>query len=172
MVLGSHGLAGHTHTHSLSCCFSHAYAVRYAACTDYYVNVLGATEFSRTGSDDSDHVGVVGFAATQAKLHLIERHGKKGQPIEHAKAFGRVAFAISDITPIYDAVQAAGDKVLHHPVTLPTPGKADVVVVIIQDRDDYEICFVGEEGFNDLSKPVPGADAIDWAARAESGADR
>jgi hypothetical protein len=45
-------------------------------------------------------------------------------------------------------------------------------VVIIQDRDDYEICFVGEEGFNDLSKPAPGVDAIDWEARAENGADR
>ena len=69
-------------------------------------------------------------------------------------------------------MKASGDKVLHEPVTLPTPGKADVVVVIVQDRDDYEICFVGEAGFNDLSAPAEGADRIDWEARRENGGDR
>lgn len=59
-------------------------------------------------------------------------------------------------------------------LTLPTPGKADVQVnfhfsfifiikicsfqvVILADPDGYEICFVGEEGFSELSQVDPQA---------------
>ena len=38
---------------------------------------------------------------------------------------------------------------------LPTPGKADVEVVIVADPDGHEVCFVGDEGFRDLSKTDP-----------------
>ena len=50
---------------------------------------------------------------------------------------------------------------MNPPVTLPTPGKADVEVTILQDRDDYEICFVGEEGFDDLCSLFPGSDFVE-----------
>lgn len=140
---------------------------------DYYVNVLKMTEFASSGDGvEEDARATFGYAADQGKLEVVQRKGLKGQEIAHEKAFGRIAFAITDITPVYEAVKASNDKVLHEPVTLPTPGKADVVVVIVQDRDDYEICFVGEAGFNDLSAPQEGADAIDWEARAENGADK
>ena len=48
---------------------------------------------------------------------------------------------------------------------LPTEGKADVEVVILQDRDGYEICFVGDKGFFDLCKPT--YDTIDWTDRKD-----
>lgn len=32
-------------------------------------------------------------------------------------------------------------------LVLPTEGKADVVVVILKDRDGYEICFVEDIAF-------------------------
>ncbi len=49
-------------------------------------------------------------------------------------------------------VEAAGYSV-HTPfVSLDTPGKATVQVVILNDPDGHEICFVGDEGFRDLSK--------------------
>jgi len=56
-------------------------------------------------------------------------------------------------------------------VTLTTPGKADVQVAILTDPDGYEICFVNEDGFNDLCSLGPGDDYIDWAERAALGGD-
>ena len=44
-------------------------------------------------------------------------------------------------------------------ITLPTPGKADVRVIILADPNGHEICFVDEEGFSQLSEVVPGSDA-------------
>ncbi len=48
---------------------------------------------------------------------------------------GRVAFACKSVYPIYDLVTASGDKVQVAPLTLPTPGKADVVVTILQGME-------------------------------------
>ena len=45
-------------------------------------------------------------------------------------------------------------------LTLPTPGKADVVVVIVADPDGHEVCFVGDEGFRDLSQVDPKGDQL------------
>ena len=53
-----------------------------------------------------------------------------------------------------------GGKVLTPYLTLPTPGKADVVVVIVADPDGHEVCFVGDEGFRDLSKVDPKTDEL------------
>lgn len=36
-------------------------------------------------------------------------------------------------------------------ITLDTPGKATVRVIILADPDGHEICFVEEEGFGKLS---------------------
>ena len=45
-------------------------------------------------------------------------------------------------------------------MSLDTPGKATVQVVILQDPDGHEICFVGEAGFRDLSQVDPDADRL------------
>jgi len=55
------------------------------------------------------------------------------------------------------------------PLTLPTPGKADVVVTILADRDGYEICFVEDEAFYALATPL--YDVIDFQERALRGGD-
>jgi hypothetical protein len=54
-------------------------------------------------------------------------------------------------------------------VTLPTPGKADVVAVILQDPDQYEICFVEEKAFYELATPK--YDVINFVEREKNGAD-
>jgi thiol-disulfide isomerase/thioredoxin len=54
-------------------------------------------------------------------------------------------------------------------LTLPTPGKADVVVTILTDPDGYEICFVEEEGFYQLA--IPTYDVVDFVYRASRGGD-
>lgn len=44
-------------------------------------------------------------------------------------------------------------------VSLDTPGKATVRVIILADPDEHEICFVDEEGFGALSEVDPDSDA-------------
>lgn len=44
-------------------------------------------------------------------------------------------------------------------ITLATPGKATVRVIILSDPNDLEICFVDEEGFSQLSQVDPEGDA-------------
>ena len=66
-------------------------------------------------------------------------------------------------------VSAAGAVVQTPPLTLPTPGKADVVVTILQDPDGYEICFVEDLGFYELAAPK--YDVVDFAERGSRGGD-
>jgi len=99
---------------------------------------------------------------------------KQQEIINHAKASGRIAFTTSvDQGPyiIHDLIVEKNFTIHTKPVTLPTPGKADVVVVILQDPDEYEICFVGEKGFDDLSTTKSGDEIVDWNKRSDFGAD-
>jgi hypothetical protein len=66
-------------------------------------------------------------------------------------------------------VVVSKDTILHGPIKLDTPGKATVEVIILGDRDGYEICYVGMKEFDELSASVPGGDVIDWEKRAEYG---
>lgn len=50
-------------------------------------------------------------------------------------------------------------------MVLKTEGKADVIVIILKDRDGYEICFVEEAGFHDLCTTKPGDETVDWEKR-------
>jgi len=137
----------------------------------YYVDVLGLKVFSSRTDENGNSISQVGFSESQTKLELVQEKGV-GQ-IDHGKAFGRIAFASPDIQVQYKSVKSSGNKILHEPVVLPTPGKKSVQVVIVQDPDDYEICFVEEEGFRELSKFVDGeTNKIDWNARGEMGADK
>lgn len=45
-------------------------------------------------------------------------------------------------------------------ISLDTPGKATVVVIILADPDGHEICFVGDEAFRELSQLDPKGDAL------------
>jgi glyoxylase-like metal-dependent hydrolase (beta-lactamase superfamily II) len=92
-----------------------------------------------------------------------------GQYIDHKQAYGRVAFSIptNDLGALEKEVLEKGFVVQTPLVVLPTPGKADVSVVILADPDGHEICFVGAEAFWELS--VPTGDTIDWELRKENG---
>lgn len=88
------------------------------------------------------------------------------KPVVQGDTSGRMAFTIEkSVDSIKAAVESSGDTVLHQPVVLKTEGKADVIVIILKDRDGYEICFVEETGFHDLCTAKPGDDNIDWEKR-------
>lgn len=82
--------------------------------------------------------------------------------IEKGSNFGRIAFSCpsSHLAPIQKRVEEVNYTVLTPLVSLDTPGKATVQVVILSDPDSHEICFVGDEGFRELSRIDPEADTL------------
>ncbi|KAH8291590.1 hypothetical protein KR018_003017 [Drosophila ironensis] len=100
------------------------------------------------------------YGSNQATLQIT----KIADPLNRAKAYGRIAFAIpaANQSPLHEAVKAAAGTILKPLITLDTPGKATVTVVILADPDGHEICFVDEEGFGQLSQVEPdGAERLD-----------
>ena len=92
----------------------------------------------------------------QCYLKLI----KVEESINHASAYGRIAFSVPEdqVLQMETKSKEKGYKVLTPFVSLDTPGKATVRVVILADPDGHEICFVGDEGFRDLSQVQADAD--------------
>lgn len=85
-------------------------------------------------------------------------------PINREKAYGRIAFAVPlTIQPhIDEIIKKTNNTILTPLITLDTPGKATVRVIILADPDGHEICFVDDEGFTQLSKvEVDGNERLD-----------
>ncbi|KAI5695170.1 hypothetical protein M8J75_012162 [Diaphorina citri] len=139
----------------------------------YWNELLGLKIFSQNDSSVT-----LGFAEDQAKLTLE----KIDSPVDHATAYGRIAFSVpeAELSPIDVLIKEHNQTILtplvtlptpgkadeHNQtiltplVTLPTPGKADVTVIILGDPDGHEICFVGDEAFRQLSQVDPESDAL------------
>lgn len=116
---------------------------------DYWSNLLNGKIVSKTANNLS-----LSFDEGKFRLNLIM--SETGE-INHAKAFGRIAFSCpaSELLPLQELILKNNHTVLTKYVELPTPGKANVCVVILADPDGHEICFVGDEGFRDLSQVDP-----------------
>jgi len=86
----------------------------------------------------------------------------EGEAMNHATAAGRIAFAVpaEELAAAETAIKAADGAILTPLVSLDTPGKATVQVVILGDPDGYEICFVGAAAFTELSQVDPKGEAI------------
>ena len=129
------------------------------ACSDlarsvaYWSRTLGMAVEER-----ADGRALLSFGGEQARLELVA----SGAPLDRAAAFGRSAFAVptAELAGAEAQVRAEGGTVLTPLVTLETPGKADVSVVILADPDGHEICLVGAEGFAELSQVDKEADAL------------
>uniref|UniRef100_A0A8C4PXI4 Glyoxalase domain containing 4 n=2 Tax=Eptatretus burgeri TaxID=7764 RepID=A0A8C4PXI4_EPTBU len=99
---------------------------------------------------------LLGYTEDQCKLELRD----VSQAIDHGTAFGRIAFACPrvQLPTIQETMENQQQTVLTPLLSLDTPGKATVEVVIVADPDGHEICFVGDESFRQLSYPDPTAD--------------
>lgn len=113
---------------------------------DYWNGILGLKIFDKT-----DKTALVGFKENETKLELKEIVG----PVDRRQAYGRIAFSIPHKEQdVLDKLIADKEQTVLTPlITLPTPGKADVRVIILADPDGHEICFVDDEPFRELSKP-------------------
>ncbi|KAG7199309.1 hypothetical protein KM043_018162 [Ampulex compressa] len=120
---------------------------------DYWKGILELQVF-----DQTDNTVVMGYSAHQAKLEFKDI----GSEVNHAKAYGRIAFSVplSEQPEIQRKIKENGNKILTDLITLDTPGKASVRVIILADPDGHEICFVDDEGFRQLSVPDYPSEAI------------
>ncbi|XP_064649463.1 glyoxalase domain-containing protein 4-like [Lineus longissimus] len=129
------------------------------ACSDlkrsiaYWNGLLGMKIY-----DQKENSVTLGYSDSQCKLELFDIKG----PVDHAKAFGRIAFACprEELPSIEKAMKESGNTIIMPLVSLDTPGKATVEVVILADPDGHEICFVGDEAFRELSQVDPAADEL------------
>lgn len=117
---------------------------------NYWSNLLGMKIYEK---DEEKQRALLGYADNQCKLEL---QGIKGT-VDHAAAFGRIAFSCpkKELPDLEDLMRRENQKILTPLVSLDTPGKATVHVVILADPDGHEICFVGDEAFRELSKVDP-----------------
>lgn len=119
----------------------------------YWHDILGMKLIQET----SDRV-TLAYGDNQAQLDLVHIR----DPLNRAKAYGRIAFAVPyDEQPAIDAkIKSIDGKILTPLISLDTPGKATVRVIILADPDGHEICFVDDEGFSQLSQVDPEGDAL------------
>lgn len=75
--------------------------------------------------------------------------------MDRGTAFGRTVFAVPFASQPYlnDRIKATKNTILHELLSLDTPDKATVRVLVLADPDGHELCFVDEEGFSALSEP-------------------
>jgi len=101
----------------------------------------------------------------QASLVLVQQ-----SCVSHEKAAGRIAFSVpaNELPGIQEKMIAANSTILTPLISLDTPGKATVQVVILGDPDGQEICFVGAEAFWELSQVDPrGNELLDEAIKVD-----
>lgn len=118
--------------------------------THYWSTLLGMNVMDR---NEQNKTVLMGFADTQCKLELHDVSG----PVDHGTAFGRIAFSCprDQLPDLETLMKKENQNILTPLVSLDTPGKATVEVVILGDPDGHEICFVGDEAFKQLSMVDP-----------------
>ena len=120
----------------------------------YWSGLLGMRVTSASsGTTSLAYVG----GQQQASLVLVRQ-----EAVDHAKAQGRIAFSIpsDQLVGLEQRMKEAKETILTPLISLDTPGKATVQVVILADPDGQEICFVGAEAFRELSQVDPEADKL------------
>lgn len=122
---------------------------------------MGLTIFNR-----SEKSVALGFQENDAKLELIDI----GAPVNRAKAFGRIAFSCphAEQEIVDQKIRSSNQTIVTPLVSLDTPGKATVRVIILADPDGHEICFVDDEAFRELSKvDAKGVELLDFWIKKE-----
>lgn len=104
----------------------------------FWKDLLGMTVIGQ-----SENEVIMTYGNDQASLRLVSTGGK---PVDHATAFGRIAFALPtpDLPGLESKVKEADLGAVKTPlVVLPTPGKADVQVVILEDPVRFNLILTG-----------------------------
>ncbi|XP_059685270.1 glyoxalase domain-containing protein 4 isoform X5 [Gavia stellata] len=98
--------------------------------------------------------------------------GMKIYEKDEEKQRALLGYADNQLPNIEALMKKENQKILTPLVSLDTPGKATVQVIILADPDGHEICFVGDEAFRDLSKVDPNGDKLLDDAMAADNSDK
>ncbi|XP_077579126.1 glyoxalase domain-containing protein 4 [Stigmatopora nigra] len=130
--------------------------------THYWSALLGMKVMEK--NEDKKTV-LLGFGDSQFKLELHDVNGT----VNHGTGSGRIAFSCprGELPDLEALMKKENQNILKPLVSLDTPGKATVEVVILADPDGHEICFVGDEGFRQLSLVDPKGNELLEKAMAE-----
>uniref|UniRef100_A0A2K6Q521 Glyoxalase domain containing 4 n=1 Tax=Rhinopithecus roxellana TaxID=61622 RepID=A0A2K6Q521_RHIRO len=109
---------------------------------NYWCDLLGMKIYEK---DEEKQRALLGYADNQLRLP-----GSR-----HSPMLSRCPFVFLKLPDLEDLMKRENQKILTPLVSLDTPGKATVQVVILADPDGHEICFVGDEAFRELSKVDP-----------------
>lgn len=132
---------------------------------EYWNKLLGMSIIQQ-----SDTSAELAYSDNQCRIELVQI----SEMVDHAEAFGRIAFSCpsKQLKDIQDTMKETNNTILTPLVSLDTPGKATVEVVILADPDGHEICFVGDETFRELSKVDPNANQlIDLAIKEDKSSE-
>lgn len=123
---------------------------------DYWTNQLGM----KIVEDLEDVRAIMSYGEGQCLLET--RQLPDGTLLDRASAYGRIAFAYpeEEMLALQEKIKAAKFPIINELVTLDTPGKVSVQVIVLADPDWHEICFVGDKSFRELSKLDPNADDL------------
>jgi glutaredoxin 3 len=140
-----------------------------AAARAYYLGALGAAERlagSVRGALGTKESLALGWGpAGGVALELVAL--PPGVKVERGTAPGRFASETEDGAPtrVAAAVTAAAGAILHGPLVLQPHGEE---VVIVQDGDGHEYCFVDARGYRACTSVArrAGGAVVDWAYRA------
>lgn len=101
----------------------------------YWSGILGLKIMNRTSNSAS-----FAFDEKQCQLEFKDI----GRPINHAKAYGRIAFAVpkASLPDIQKKIEVEHHTILTPLISLDTPGKATVSVVILADPVSFFSCFI------------------------------
>ncbi|XP_076002231.1 glyoxalase domain-containing protein 4 [Genypterus blacodes] len=130
--------------------------------THYWTTLLGMKVMEK---NEEKKTVLLGYTDTHCKLELHHIGGT----VDHGTAFGRIAFSCprEQLPDLEASMKKENQKILTPLVSLDTPGKATVEVVILADPDGHEICFVGDEAFRQLSMIDPRGNELLDKAMAE-----
>lgn len=118
---------------------------------NYWSDLLKMTEVN-IDDEEKDKSLLLNYDVKNNQAYL--RFKQIEEDIDHKAAYGRIAFSCpsNELKSIQKRIEDVKDKVLTPYLSLDTPGKATVQVVILADPNGHEICFVGDEGFRELSQ--------------------
>eukprot|EP00887_Chlorella_sp_A99_P000714 scaffold5.g714.t1 len=109
----------------------------------FWIDTLGFLEVDR----GADYI-VCTTGPSAATLRLTQL--PLGQALSRGTGYGRIAFSCpaEQLAGLQEEVAASNAGSVVTPLlSLDTPGKATVQVVILADSDGHEVCFVGDEAF-------------------------
>ncbi|XP_065891510.1 glyoxalase domain-containing protein 4-like isoform X2 [Dysidea avara] len=139
------------------------------------VEAPGGFPFCIADKDNGDKDPVVKVTLSVSSLQKSLEYWNKllGMKImKQTDTSAELAYSDSQLPEIVAKMKETNHVILTPLVSLDTPGKATVEVVILADPDGHEICFVGDEAFRELSQVDPKADQlIDEAMQADKSAE-